>query len=71
MPSRRLGPPNRPGPSAIHGSALGGGFEVALGCRFRIAVPTAAVGLPEVTLGLVPGAGGTVRLPRFLSFVFL
>ncbi|WP_026620794.1 3-hydroxyacyl-CoA dehydrogenase (plasmid) [Ensifer sp. WSM1721] len=54
----------KPWVAAIHGSALGGGFEVALGCRFRVAVPSASVGLPEVRLGLVPGAGGTVRLPR-------
>ncbi|MEY9780142.1 3-hydroxyacyl-CoA dehydrogenase NAD-binding domain-containing protein [Sinorhizobium fredii] len=54
----------KPWVAAIHGSALGGGFEVALGCRFRVAVASASVGLPEVRLGLVPGAGGTVRLPR-------
>lgn len=54
----------KPWVAAIHGSALGGGFEVALGCRFRVAVPEASVGLPEVTLGIVPGAGGTVRTPR-------
>lgn len=54
----------KPWIAAIHGSALGGGFEVALGCRFRVALDTASVGLPEVTLGLVPGAGGTVRTPR-------
>ncbi|PDT54182.1 MULTISPECIES: 3-hydroxyacyl-CoA dehydrogenase NAD-binding domain-containing protein [Sinorhizobium] len=54
----------KPWLAAIHGSALGGGFEVALGCRFRVAVPSASVGLPEVRLGIVPGAGGTVRLPR-------
>ena len=56
----------KPWVAAIHGSALGGGFEVALACRFRCAVPTASVGLPEVTLGIVPGAGGTVRLPRLV-----
>ena len=49
---------------AIHGTALGGGMEIALGCHFRIAVPNAKVGLPEVKLGLLPGAGGTQRLPR-------
>ncbi|ASY65722.1 Enoyl-CoA hydratase (plasmid) [Sinorhizobium sojae CCBAU 05684] len=54
----------KPWIAAIHGSALGGGFEVALGCRFRVAVPSANIGLPEVRLGIVPGAGGTVRLPR-------
>ncbi len=50
--------------AALHGTALGGGFELALGCRLRVALPDAAVGLPEVTLGLVPGASGTVRTPR-------
>lgn len=59
----------KPWVAAIHGSALGGGFEVALGCRFRVAVPEASVGLPEVTLGLVPGAGGTVRTPRLAGVV--
>lgn len=54
----------KPWIAAIHGSALGGGFEVALGCRFRLATADASVGLPEVTLGLVPGAGGTVRMVR-------
>ncbi len=57
----------KPWVAAIHGSALGGGLEVALGCRFRIAVPSASVGLPEVRLGIVPGAGGTVRLPRLIG----
>jgi 3-hydroxyacyl-CoA dehydrogenase len=50
--------------AAIHGTALGGGLEIPLSCHFRIAVPTAKVGLPEVKLGLLPGAGGTQRLPR-------
>lgn len=50
--------------AAIHGTALGGGLEVALGCHYRIAVPSAKLGLPEVKLGLLPGAGGTQRLPR-------
>jgi 3-hydroxyacyl-CoA dehydrogenase len=50
--------------AAIHGTALGGGLEVSLCCHFRIAAPTAKVGLPEVKLGLLPGAGGTQRLPR-------
>lgn len=54
----------KPWTAAIHGSALGGGFEVAMGCRFRVALDTASVGLPEVTLGIVPGASGTVRTPR-------
>src|SRR3954471_14171739 len=50
--------------AAIHGTALGGGLEVALGCHFRVAVKDAKLGLPEVKLGLLPGAGGTQRLPR-------
>ncbi|MBW4979726.1 3-hydroxyacyl-CoA dehydrogenase NAD-binding domain-containing protein [Marinobacter adhaerens] len=50
--------------AAIHGSALGGGFELALSCHYRCALTSASVGLPEVTLGLLPGAGGTQRLPR-------
>ncbi|WP_119681302.1 3-hydroxyacyl-CoA dehydrogenase NAD-binding domain-containing protein [Indioceanicola profundi] len=50
--------------AAIHGTALGGGFEVALGCHARVALATAKVGLPEVKLGILPGAGGTQRLPR-------
>ena len=50
--------------AAIHGTALGGGLEIPLSCHFRIALPTAKVGLPEVKLGLLPGAGGTQRLPR-------
>ena len=53
--------------AAIHGTALGGGFEVTLGCHFRITTSTAKVGLPEVTLGLLPGAGGTQRLPRLIG----
>jgi len=53
--------------AAIHGTALGGGLEIALGCHFRIAVPSAQVGLPEVKLGLLPGAGGTQRLPRLIG----
>ncbi len=50
--------------AAIHGTALGGGCEVTLGCHYRIAVPSAMIGTPEVKLGLLPGAGGTQRLPR-------
>ena len=50
--------------AAIHGTALGGGCETALGCHHRIAVPSAKIGTPEVKLGLLPGAGGTQRLPR-------
>ena len=55
---------SKPVVAAIHGTALGGGLEVALGCHYRIAVPSAKLGLPEVKLGLLPGAGGTQRLPR-------
>ena len=52
---------------AIHGAALGGGFELALGCDARIASKDAVMGLPEVTLGIIPGAGGTQRLPRLVG----
>jgi len=54
----------KPTVAAIHGTALGGGLELALACHARIALASAKVGLPEVKLGLLPGAGGTVRLPR-------
>lgn len=50
--------------AALHGTALGGGLETALGCHYRCALTTAKIGLPEVNLGLIPGAGGTQRLPR-------
>ncbi|HQD83498.1 MAG TPA: enoyl-CoA hydratase-related protein, partial [Quisquiliibacterium sp.] len=53
--------------AAIHGTALGGGLEVALTCHYRVAVPSAKCGLPEVNLGLLPGAGGTQRLPRIVG----
>ncbi|MDO9487413.1 MAG: enoyl-CoA hydratase-related protein, partial [Sphingomonadaceae bacterium] len=53
--------------AAIHGTALGGGLEVALTCHYRVAVPSAKLGLPEVKLGLLPGAGGTQRLPRIVD----
>jgi 3-hydroxyacyl-CoA dehydrogenase len=53
--------------AAVHGAALGGGAEVMLACRIRIARPDATIGLPEVTLGVVPGAGGTQRLPRLVG----
>ncbi|WP_419807387.1 3-hydroxyacyl-CoA dehydrogenase NAD-binding domain-containing protein [Sphingomonas sp.] len=55
---------SKPVVAAIHGTALGGGCEVALSCHYRVAVPSAKLGLPEVKLGLLPGAGGTQRLPR-------
>ncbi|WP_417695473.1 3-hydroxyacyl-CoA dehydrogenase NAD-binding domain-containing protein [Roseibium sp.] len=53
--------------AAIDGAALGGGFELALGCDARVATPAALVGLPEVTLGLIPGAGGTLRTSRLID----
>jgi 3-hydroxyacyl-CoA dehydrogenase len=53
--------------AAIHGQALGGGFELALACHYRILSASARVGLPEVTLGIIPGAGGTQRLPRLIG----
>jgi 3-hydroxyacyl-CoA dehydrogenase len=52
---------------AIHGTALGGGLETALSANYRVAVPSAKLGLPEVNLGLLPGAGGTQRLPRIVG----
>ncbi|MBV2361518.1 enoyl-CoA hydratase/isomerase family protein [Thalassococcus sp. CAU 1522] len=53
--------------AAINGVALGGGAEIAMACRMRIIAPGAQIGLPEVTLGVIPGAGGTVRLPRLVG----
>ncbi|MGO4330652.1 3-hydroxyacyl-CoA dehydrogenase NAD-binding domain-containing protein [Cupriavidus sp. 2TAF22] len=57
----------KPVVAAIHGVALGGGMELALGCHYRIATADASLGLPEVNLGLVPGGGGTQRLPRLIG----
>ncbi|MEO1612106.1 MAG: enoyl-CoA hydratase-related protein, partial [Pseudomonadota bacterium] len=57
----------KPWVAAIHGTALGGGLEVALGCHYRVAAPAAKMGLPEVHLGIIPGAGGTQRLPRIIG----
>jgi 3-hydroxyacyl-CoA dehydrogenase len=57
----------KPFVAALHGAALGGGFELALGCDARVAAPGTVVGLPEVTLGIIPGAGGTQRLPRIVG----
>jgi 3-hydroxyacyl-CoA dehydrogenase len=61
---RRLEDVPKPLVAAIHGNALGGGMEVALACHFRVAVKDAKLGQPEVLLGIIPGAGGTQRLPR-------
>jgi len=57
----------KPVVAAIHGFALGGGFELALGCHARMALPDAQLGLPEISLGVIPGAGGTQRLPRLVG----
>lgn len=57
----------KPVVAAIHGQAFGGGLEVAMACAYRVAVPDASVGQPEVKLGLIPGAGGTQRLPRLVG----
>ena len=57
----------KPVVAAIHGFALGGGLETALACHYRIAVPSARLGLPEVNIGLLPGGGGTQRLPRIVG----
>jgi 3-hydroxyacyl-CoA dehydrogenase len=57
----------KPVVAAIHGYALGGGLETALACHYRVAVPSAKVGLPEVLIGILPGAGGTQRLPRLIG----
>src|ERR1700680_1064536 len=53
--------------AAMHGTPLGGGLELALGCHFRIAAPGTRLGLPEIKLGIIPGAGGTQRLPRLVG----
>ena len=58
---------SKPVIAALHGAALGGGYELALGCDRRIAAPGTVMGLPEVTLGIIPGAGGTQRLPRLVG----
>jgi 3-hydroxyacyl-CoA dehydrogenase len=64
---KRLADLTIPTVAAINGAALGGGLEIALACRYRICVPDAVLGLPEVTLGILPGAGGTQRLPRLVG----
>ncbi|MDB5915618.1 MAG: 3-hydroxybutyryl-CoA epimerase-like protein, partial [Ramlibacter sp.] len=58
---------SKPVVAAIHSVAMGGGLELSLGCHYRIAAPGANIALPEVKLGLIPGAGGTMRLPRVLG----
>ena len=57
----------KPVVAAVHGTALGGGCELAISCHYRIAAPSALFGFPEVKLGLLPGAGGTQRLPRLIG----
>lgn len=57
----------KPVVAAIHGVSMGGGLELALGCHYRVVVPGAQIALPEVNIGIVPGAGGTQRLPRVLG----
>jgi 3-hydroxyacyl-CoA dehydrogenase len=57
----------KPVVAAIHGVAMGGGLELALGCHYRVVAPGAQIALPEVNIGIVPGAGGTQRLPRVLG----
>src|ERR1700704_5374523 len=57
----------KPVTAAMHGTALGAGLELALGCHYRVASPGTRLGLPEVKLGLIPGAGGTQRLPRLVG----
>jgi 3-hydroxyacyl-CoA dehydrogenase len=58
---------SKPTVAAIHGTALGGGLELSLGCHYRVANATARLGLPEIKLGILPGAGGTQRLPRLVG----
>ena len=58
---------SKPYVAALHGAALGGGYELALGCDARIAAPGTMVGLPETALGIIPGAGGTQKLPRLVG----
>jgi 3-hydroxyacyl-CoA dehydrogenase len=64
---RRIEAAAKPIVAAMHGAALGGGLEVALACHYRVALETASFAMPEVKLGLLPGAGGTQRLPRLVG----
>ena len=66
-PHQVLDASQKPVVAAIHGYALGGGFELALASNYRIAVPSAKIGLPEVLIGILPGSGGTQRLPRLIG----
>lgn len=66
-PQEALDDCSKPVVAAIHGYALGGGLEIALACHYRIAVASAKVGLPEVLIGILPGGGGTQRLPRLIG----
>jgi 3-hydroxyacyl-CoA dehydrogenase len=58
---------DKPIVASLHGTALGGGLELAMACHFRCAIPSARMGMPEITLGILPGAGGTQRLPRLVG----
>ena len=57
----------KPVVAALHGTPLGGGLELAMGCHYRVALDSTRMGLPEVKLGIIPGAGGTQRLPRLVG----
>jgi 3-hydroxyacyl-CoA dehydrogenase len=57
----------KPTIAAVHGTPLGGGLELTMGCHFRVAAAATRLGLPEIKLGLIPGAGGTQRLPRLIG----
>jgi 3-hydroxyacyl-CoA dehydrogenase len=65
---QRFADAGKPVVAALHGAALGGGCELAAGCHYRVAARGTGIGLPEVNLGLLPGAGGTQRLPRLIGF---